>query len=248
MAPEGEAAGGQGDTNAAGAATDGIAAEAAAKAAPSDEALAAARDRAAADKVVADESAAAEKVAADAKVKADADAAAAAGGDKPKPGSKDGDTPSAPDKYELEVPDGFENQREDFEAMAKRQDLTNEQAQMVMNALPDQYAAQSTRFLEQTEAHPEIGGEKLEGAQLNARLVLDKFLPADSDEGRALRDGMDLTGYGNWPPLVLLLSRIGAHFAEDSPPNFEPARMGSGAAKDPVKTLYDNPTSKVEGH
>jgi len=78
-------------------------------------------------------------------------------------------------------------------------------------------AAQHVQFRTQLEAHPEIGGAHLEAAQQNAVRALDRFLPATSPEGQQLRTAMNKSGYGDYAPLVVLLSRIGKAMAEDRP-------------------------------
>jgi hypothetical protein len=159
-----------------------------------------------------------------------------------KPGDQ---TPAGPpDKYELTVPedlsgDGFsEADFETFQAGAREQGLTNDDAQVVLDALPEQYGQQRARFLEITKAHPEIGGDKLEGVQQNARAVLDKFLPADTPEGKQLRDGLTLTGYGNWPPLIMLLNRIHAVIAEDPGLGAGVVTAGAGTERSAEDILY----------
>ncbi len=190
------------------------------------------------------------------------DAAAAAGekpaGDKPSSQGKTGGesetlaggktaaaepAKGAPDKYELVVPEGLETgDLEGVETTARQLNLTNEQAQAVADALPVQYDVQRAAFRTQLEAHPEVGGDHLQAAEENTSAVLDKFLPAGTPEGDALRRGLNVSGYGNWPPLVLLLHRIGKAMGEDG--------VVSGKAGGPKKEtapqqLYDHPSSKA---
>jgi hypothetical protein len=148
--------------------------------------------------------------------------------------------PVVPEKYELAVPDGGPldaSDLEQFAALAKEKGWTNEQAQAAVTEHASALAAQSTQFLSDLKAHTEVGGEKLAVAQQLSRSVIDKFLPADSPEGQVLRSGLDKTGYGNWTPLVLLLSRIGKAMAEDAPLGTDSAR-GAGAPRDAAAVLY----------
>jgi hypothetical protein len=172
-------------------------------------------------------------------------AAAGAEGAKPagevKPGEKPGDAAAAgpPEKYTLTLPDGGPLDAEDlpeFEAAARAAGLTNEQAQAALATRAGELTAQSERFLTATKAHAEIGGANLEAAQQRARAVLDKYLPADSAEGKELRSAMDKTGYGNWAPLVLVLSRIGKAMAEDKP--VTPGSERAEKPRDAVSVLY----------
>lgn len=82
-------------------------------------------------------------------------------------------------------------------------------------ALRQQTAA---RLLAQLQAHPEVGGSRLAATQVAVQRVLDRFLPASSPEGAALRRNLNKTGLGNYPPLVVLLARIGQAMAEDQVP------------------------------
>lgn len=172
----------------------------------------------------------------------DAGAAAAAGaaGD-----GKGGDAAAAaaaagpPDKYELALPDETPLEESDltaFAELAKSKGWTNEQAQAALTEHSNALAAQSGRFLTELQGHSEIGGDKLAAAQQHAKAVLDKFLPADSPEGKVLRSGFNKSGYGNWTPLVLLLSRIGKAMAEDSPAGA--GAVPSGGPKSAAEALY----------
>jgi len=161
----------------------------------------------------------------------------------PPPEKADAETPesappSPPDAYSLVLPEGLDaSDLPALEAFAREHKMSNEQAQTLVNALPDAYGAQSQRFRTESEAHPEIGGTKLAQAQALANRALDKFLPNDSPEGVALRHGLELSGYGNFAPLVVLLSRIGKAMAEDTPPTGAPSH---GGEKTVEQTLYDN--------
>lgn len=150
-----------------------------------------------------------------------------------------------PEKYELALPQGGVLDATDVEAIsaiAKERKWTNEQAQAALQEMHDQQVAQNSRFLSTLNAHPEVGGTKLEAAQLNAQRALDAFLPADSPEGKELRQVMNKSGYGNYAPLVVLLSRIGKAMGEDrglgvqlTPPATQP--------RSPAEVLYGTPQS-----
>lgn len=136
-----------------------------------------------------------------------------------KPGEANADAQKpegAPDAYQLTAPDGMDAEElKTFETFARERKLTNEQAQAALNTLPDALASQVSRFRADAEKHPEIGGEKFEKATADAVKALDHFLPATEPEGAALRRGLNVSGYGNYAPLVLLLSRIGKAMGED---------------------------------
>jgi len=99
--------------------------------------------------------------------------------------------------------------------MAKAKGWTNEQAQAALTEMSTAIGEQHTRFRTELNAHPEVGGAALEQAQLNATRALDRFLPASTPEGAQLRTAITKSGYGNFAPLVVLLSRIGKAMGED---------------------------------
>lgn len=179
--------------------------------------------------------------AANAETPAGTGAAVGEPGKETKTGEQPGDgqaAQGAPDKYELVIPDGGLLEQSDldaFAAAAKAKGLTNEQAQAALTEHAQALEAQATRFLETTQAHPEVGGANLEAAQANAQRVLEKFLPAATPEGAELRKAMDKSGYGNYAPFVVLLSRIGRAMSEDQP--MSGTRTG-GARRSHAEVLF----------
>lgn len=144
----------------------------------------------------------------------------------------------APEKYELTVPEGGSLDQEDLDAfaeLARAKNLTNEQAQAAVTEHATALKAQSDRFLTETQTHTEIGGAHFAAAQQQTQAVLNRFLPPDSPEGKALRAGMDKTGYGNWAPFVLLFSRIGKAMGEDGPAQRQAA---SGQRRSAADVLF----------
>jgi hypothetical protein len=101
--------------------------------------------------------------------------------------------------------------------LATAKGWTNEQAQAALVELGASLTAQRTAMREELDAHPEIGGTHFPAAQAQATRALDRFLPASTPEGAAFRAAMDKSGYGNYPPLVLMLARIGKAMGEDTP-------------------------------
>ena len=143
----------------------------------------------------------------------------------------------------LSVPEGaqsFVDEQDiaEFTAIAKRENWTNDDA----NAFVQEQAAlrkgQFDKFLADAKAHAEIGGEHLEAAQQRAVSVLDRFLPATEPEGKMLRAGLTKTGFANYPPLIVLLARIGKAMGEDTPG--APGSAG-GAVKTAESILYGAP-------
>lgn len=193
--------------------------------------------KAAADQAAAD-TAAAEKTAAD-KTAADAVAAAA---------EKAKGTP--PEKYSLSVPTGAEawlgeSDLAQFEIVAKKEGLTNEQAQLVIEREADRLVAQSTVFRAQTEADAEYGGEKLAQTQKLGGALLDRVRPAGTPRGDAVRALLAKTGYGNHIEIVALLADLGKMMAEDSPIQQARGVNTPVTKEDMAKLMFDHPSSKV---
>lgn len=160
------------------------------------------------------------------------------------------ETKKAPDAYALLVPDTAKDlvSPEDLkylETVARASDWTNEEAQAELASLAERaqasIAAKSATWLTAAKADTEIGGDQFDTTSKHVKAVLDRFLPDTLDDGKVLRAAMNATGYGNFPPLVKLLARIGKAMAEDSP------ALGrlAGEPKDATAVLYDHATSKV---
>jgi hypothetical protein len=167
-------------------------------------------DAAAAAKKVDDDKTAAQKVIDDAAAAAAAEAAK---------GKKTDDT-GAPEKYTLKVPEGGRISDADLksvETLARAEGWTNDEAQARLEQHAQQIDAMSTRFMEQTAADPTYGGDKLEATTKNATAALNRFRPAGTPRGDALREMLNRTGYGNNLEWVSLMADIGAAMGEDIP-------------------------------
>lgn len=150
------------------------------------------------------------------------------------------DAPAAPVKYALAVPAGSEVWLTEAELgnvarVAGANNWTNDQAQAFVNARVAELKAQSSAFLSETAADPTYGGDHLIETQQNARRVLERFAPAGTTEGDALRRDLDKEGYGNKLSIVSFLARIGKTMAEDSPATNNTTR---GPSRDPAAVLY----------
>lgn len=137
-------------------------------------------------------------------------------------GQKPGEKPAEPVKIALTVPDGAttfvdEGDLKEFEAIAKREGWSNDDAQAFLNEQVGLRKGMFDKFLTEAKAHSEIGGEHLEAAQKNARVFMDHFLPANTPDGEALRRGLTKLGLANYPPLVVLFARAGKAMGEDAP-------------------------------
>ncbi|EAN4946459.1 peptidase [Salmonella enterica] len=144
-------------------------------------------------------------------------------GDKPAE-KKDDDKPEgAPEKYEFQAAEGVELDTEalkDFEPVARELNLTNEQAQKLVDAYPKILAGVQQRQAEawqqtteqwaaDVKADKEIGGDKLTSNLSAAQRALDQFGTPE------LKDYLNTTGLGNHPDLVKTFVKIGKAMSED---------------------------------
>jgi hypothetical protein len=149
-----------------------------------------------------------------------------------KPIAKPAET-KAPAKYaEFKAPEGAaidEPTMTEFKAMAKELDLTQEQAQHLLDfggekikalaAAP--YKAWSdlqTKWQAEIQADPEIGGTNMETTVASAARVYqlgpDNPFVKSAEEATALKDALNTTGSGNNPAIVRLFSRLGKMLGE----------------------------------
>ncbi|WP_260750047.1 peptidase [Escherichia coli] len=146
-------------------------------------------------------------------------------GDKPadKPDEKEQNPDGAPEKYEFQVAEGVELDTEalkDFEPVARELNLTNEQAQKLVDAYPKILAGVQHRQAEawqktteqwaaDVKADKEIGGDKLISNLSAAQRALDQFGTPE------LKEYLNTTGLGNHPDLVKTFVKIGKAMSED---------------------------------
>jgi len=152
--------------------------------------------------------------------------------DKPADGEKPADKPAeekeqkqegAPEKYEFTAGEGVELDTEalkDFEPVARDLNLTNEQAQKLVDAYPkilagvqqrqaEAWQAQTEQWAADVKADKEIGGEKLTSNLSAAQRALDQFGTPE------LKEYLEGTGLGNHPELVKAFIKIGKAMSED---------------------------------
>lgn len=149
-------------------------------------------------------------------------------GDKPAEGDKPDDDKDkkpegAPEVYEFKAAEGVELDTEalkDFEPVARELNLTNEQAQKLVDAYPkilagvqqrqaDAWQKQTEGWAEAVKADKEIGGDKLESNLSAAQRALDQFGNPE------LKEYLNVTGMGNHPELVKAFVKIGKAMSED---------------------------------
>ncbi|CAH3814261.1 hypothetical protein AI2762V1_3375 [Enterobacter cloacae] len=148
-----------------------------------------------------------------------------ADGDKPadKPDDKEQKQEGAPEKYEFQAGEGVELDTEalkDFEPVARDLNLTNEQAQKLVDAYPkilagvqqrqaEAWQAQTEQWAADVKADKEIGGDKLTTNLSAAQRALDQFGTPE------LKEYLEGTGLGNHPELVKAFIKIGKAMSED---------------------------------
>ncbi|ENF6041706.1 peptidase [Citrobacter amalonaticus] len=129
----------------------------------------------------------------------------------------------APDKYEFTAAEGVELDAEalkEFEPVAREMNLTNEQAQKLVDVYPKILAGVQQRQVEawqqtteqwaaDVKADKEIGGDKLPSNLSAAQRALDQFGTPE------LKTYLNDTGLGNHPDLVKAFVKIGKAMSED---------------------------------
>lgn len=179
---------------------------------------------------------AAEKATADAATKAAADAETTRKAEEAAKAAK----PKAPEKYALTLPEDGRLDASDLqtiEAIARKEDWTNEEAQAAVDEHLALIAQQSERFLTVTKADKDYGGEKLAETQKLARAVIDRIRPV----GHARRDAfvgfLNRGGAGNHIEVVSFLADLGKLMAEDGATGGR-GGGGSGKPKTAEEVLY----------
>ena len=162
-------------------------------------------------------------------------------GDGAKTEGKDGKAaaePKAPEKYALTMPEGGHVDAKDLatlETIARAQNLSNEEAQALLDSHAASVAAESERFLTETKADPEYGGDKLDKSIELATALLDKVRPKGTARGDALRSLLTKTGYGNHVEVIALLADLGKLMAEDGHVG---GKGGGNEKKSTAEVLY----------
>ncbi len=180
----------------------------------------------------------------DGKSSADEDAANEAESEQDAKSDTDGDEKQdAPGEYEaFTLPEGVEMDDaalDKFKPIAKEAGLDQENAQKfvdlyteaVVEATENQqklWADTQQTWVDQAKADPEIGGEKFESNLGDAKRALKQFGTPELDEA------MTITGAGNHPEFIRLMSRVGKAISEDA---MVPGRQATGP-KTPEQILY----------
>jgi hypothetical protein len=165
--------------------------------------------------------------------------------------------PRAPAEYaEFKLPEGVqfdESGMSDFKSFAKEQDLTQEQAQKVLEFGAGQlkewlsapyktWNEMQTKWQAEVKADPEIGGTKFEQSIKDASLVFtagesNPFV-SSAEEAQALRQALNTTGAGNNPAMVKLFVKMGRLLSEPGPLSGNP-NLAVNERKGPARTLEE---------
>lgn len=165
--------------------------------------------------------------------------AAAPDAEKPE-GEKADDKPQgAPEKYEFAAPEGVTLDAEavaEFEPIAKELNLTNDQAQKLVE-LQTKFVQKQQAQWDQTvdtwvteiKADKEIGGQAMTESVKQAQRAISQFGTPE------LKAALDATRMGNHPELVRVFARIGKAMAEDT---FVPSGAVSGVKRDAAEIMF----------
>lgn len=138
-------------------------------------------------------------------------------------GQTEGDTGApqgAPEKYEFKAPEGREfdgHVIEQFSEVARELNLSQEDAQKVIDKVAPALAAKQervmaearTQWVDAAKADREFGGEKLAENLSVAKRALDTFGTPE------LRTLLEQSGLGNHPEVIRVLYRAGRAISED---------------------------------
>ncbi|WP_210515157.1 peptidase [Pantoea ananatis] len=131
----------------------------------------------------------------------------------------------APEAYEFKAPEGSELDKaavEQFEPIARELNLSQEQAQKLVDlygtkVMPQLMKQQADTWQKQiadwgtaAKDDAEIGGDKFDGNLTRAKQAMDKFATPQ------LREFLETTGMGNHPELIRVFVKVGAAMSEDN--------------------------------
>lgn len=141
-----------------------------------------------------------------------------------KPADKEQKPDGAPEKYEFKAAEGQELDQialKEFEPIARELNLTNEQAQKLVDVYsskirPQMQQQQVEKWTQQTEqwasdvkADKEIGGDNMTANVGLAQKAFDQF---GSPE---LKEYLNTTGLGNHPEIIRAFMKVGKAMSED---------------------------------
>lgn len=129
-------------------------------------------------------------------------------------------TSKAPENYALTIPAGGYVDADvvtQVETLARKNNLSNEDAQAILNEHAATVEAQASAWRAVTEADTDYGGTKLAETQKQARAAIDLIRPAGHPRRNAFLAFMNRGGAGNHIEVVSFLADLGKRGAEDAP-------------------------------
>lgn len=166
------------------------------------------------------------------------------------------DKEGAPEAYaDFTMPEGMEVDKgalEAFAPVAKDLKLTQEQAQKLVDlqvkSVQEAAAAHGkawgdirTGWVDAVKADKDIGGDKLDGSVVNAKLAISKLGRTGKDDNgkdvNLFAQALEVTGMGDHPEVVFVLAKMGAIFADDS---IDLGNVFGDGPKSHAEILYPN--------
>lgn len=146
------------------------------------------------------------------------------------PKAEEAPKPKAPEKYEFKVADGTPldpKAVEAFEPLARKLDLSQEDAQELVDfqlglvkAQNDAWVATTKAWENEVKADPVLGGKNLDSTLATSKAALKKF------GDPTLVELLDKYGLGNHPGFIRFTHNVGKAMAEDD------FKTGSGSASE----------------
>lgn len=163
-------------------------------------------------------------------------------------GGKGSEGQGAPEKYELQLPeDGTLDARDQaaIEKFARANNLSNDDAQALIEEHAEQLRTQSAAWLEETSKDKTYGGDKLAETQKLARAAIAKIRPEAHPRAKAFNALLNKGGVFNHIEVVSFLADLGRMMGEDGGVS---GKGGDGGKKKSLaEKLYDHPTSQQTG-
>lgn len=147
----------------------------------------------------------------------------------------------APAKYALKLPEGAAILPDDvkaLEALARKNNLTNDEAQAALDEHNALLVAESERFKAAAVADPDYGGDKLVESQRLANSVIDRFRPKDHARREAFLAFINRAGANNHPEVLGFLADIGRAMGDDAIVAARGAGSGNKERKSHAEVMF----------
>lgn len=154
--------------------------------------------------------------------------------------------PAAPAEvvYEFKAPEGVvldDKRIEKFTTIAKDLKLPADKAQALVDLATEvevarkaEHQAIVAKWVDEITNDKDLGGDKLDTTLATAQKVYS-LLPAE--EAKALKDMLNVSGFGNHPSVIRLFHSVGKALSED---RFVPSGKAAATNDAPAKRMYPN--------